>query len=722
VPQGSGGDARYLAVVEDSSEIVTLLDRRGYVVYVNPAGERLLGYDLAILRARALDFVHPEDVDRLRLDIATLLDAAGRHRFEFRMRHVDGTWHHLETVGRNMLDDEEVGAVVLHSLDITEQRDAERRLIHERLYDGLTGLPNRALFIEQLRRVLARAVRTRGTVAVLGVDMDHFNVVNEHHGFDAGDEVLRQVGRRLGSILRAYDVLARGRSLATRVGGDEFFVLCEDVPDARVAAAIAARVAAACGEPVRVEDGDVCVTATVGVALSGGVETNAEQLLVDAASAVQAGKEHGGARLEVFDENLRHEAHHRATQVVELRNAIDQGELRLLYQPKVEIASGQMIGVEALVRWEHSERGSVPPSEFIPSAEDAGLIDALGEWVLNEACRQRVVWESVLPVSSRLRVSVNVSSRQFNASFPDVVRRSLSETGVAPGSLCIEITESAVMNDVDTAITTLEELRGLGLEVSIDDFGTGFSSLAQLKRLPLDELKIDGSFVRGLGQDREDTAIVAAVVAMAHALDLSVTAEGVETRDQLVQLRVLGCELAQGFLFSPPVAADLIRDYLTAGDTHVFPAAGGAAMRTGHNADLVLVVDDAADVRRLARVSLAASGFDVIEAVEGREALSLARRVRPACVVLDVSMPGLSGFAVCRALRADPLTADCTVVMLTANAAADDKVEAFSAGADDYMVKPFAPRDITGRVRSAINRRRLNNTSGQRRDCDGRSH
>ena len=703
-----GPRCRFHALVEDGPEIVTLLDRRGGLIYMNAAGRGLLAHEVLTPGESVLGFVHPADRDDGRRVIAQVLSEPGRtQRFELRVVRADGSCRHLETTARNCLDDPAVGAVVLHSRDVTEHRQTEAILDHERSYDPLTQLPNRGLFTEHLDRAMAREPRVPGFVAIYNIDIDGFRHVNERHGFDVGNEVLRCVGDRLRRVLRSYDVVSRGEAVVARFAGDEFFVLCEDVLDARSAERIAARLGAAIAEmPVPSDRGDIAVTATVGVVLGGGDGADPESLLVRAGAALRVGKERGGASVQFFDERIREAENLEAERVEDLREAIATGQLRLLYQPKIEISSGEMVAVEALVRWEHPERGLVSPLEFIPLAERTGLIGDLGRWVLEEACRQRQAWESVLPAHSRLIMCVNVSSFQFNASFPDLARAVLAQSEVPRGSLCIEITESAVMTDVDNAIATLQGLRFLGVKVAIDDFGTGFSSLAQLKRLPLDELKIDKSFVDGLGDDREDTAIVAAVVAMAQALDLSVVAEGVETPDQLAELRTLGCELAQGFLFSRPIPPDQILELLT-GDAHLgYVSAVGLPADDGRGTDVVLVVDDSSDVRRFARVSLAASGFEVLEAAQGDEAITMARRLRPACLVLDVSMPGLSGFEVCRTLRADPSTAGCTVVMLTANASADDKVKAFSAGADDYMVKPFAPRDIASRVRSAINRRR----------------
>jgi len=368
------------------------------------------------------------------------------------------------------------------------------------------------------------------------------------------------------------------------------------------------------------------------------------------------------------------------------------------------------VGVEALVRWEHPKRGLLPPMDFIPLAEETGLIVPIGAWVLEEACREAQRWRARFPDHPPLMVSVNVSGRQFEPALVDVVSSAISSAGIDASTLCLELTESTVMSDVDAAIDILRQLKALGVKISIDDFGTGYSSLAYLKRFPLDELKVDKSFVDGLGRDPEATAIVAAVVAAAQALGLTVVAEGVETGEQVGRLRTLGCEEAQGFYYFRPQPASDVGDLLAreaaAGMARRPERAAGAPGDRGYGGETVVLVDDADDVRQLARVSLAAAGFDVHEASSGADAIPLVRRVRPDCVVLDVNMPGMSGFDVCRTLRADPLTSDTTIMMLTADADAADKVEAFSLEADDYIVKPFAPRDLVARVRSAMRRRR----------------
>ena len=394
----------------------------------------------------------------------------------------------------------------------------------------------------------------------------------------------------------------------------------------------------------------------------------------------------------------------------ELQHAIDNNDLALVYQAQVDLSGDHIVGAEALLRWVHPTRGTIPPLDFIPLAETTGLIVPIGAWVIAESCRRARRWMDAYPGRPPLMVAVNVSVSQFGPDLVDVVTQALQHTAVPAGCLCLEITESILMADVDAALTVLRALAAVGVRVSIDDFGTGFSSLAYLKRFPLDELKIDKSFVDGLGQDPHDTAIVAAIVAMAHALDLVVVAEGVETRDQLDRLRTLGCDAAQGYYLARPVGSAAFEALLNEEAArswvgHAAPEASGEEAKPGFRPDRVLVVDDTAEIRQLAAISLSAHGFDVHQASDGASALALACEVTPDCVILDVSMPGISGLEVCASLRRNPVTSECTILMLTSNDAAADKARAFSGGADDYIMKPFSPRDLVTRVRAAMRRR-----------------
>jgi diguanylate cyclase (GGDEF)-like protein len=573
------------------------------------------------------------------------------------------------------------------------------------LHDPLTGLASRGLLQAQTGAALVRAVRNGWSTAVLVVDLDDFHRVNAEFGFEAGDALLIEVARRLQAAFRLSDTVGRPGTFVARFGGDEFVVVCEHVDPAVAAAALGGRVAACFAAPVDVGAGPVAVTAGVGIAVvsdAEAAETDAEMLIVRADTAMRRAKQRGPGQFGVFVEGV--EGDSGRVEEEALGRALERGELFLEFQPKVALDSDRVCGTEALVRWRHPERGIVPPGEFIPLAEESGLIVPIGEWVIGQACWQAARWDRTVGAHRPLVTAVNVSARQFTSALVGVVADALRDSGARPESLCLEVTESLLMTDVDAGVDILQALADLGVRLSIDDFGTGYSSLAYLKRLPIHEVKIDKSFVDGLGRDADDTAIVAAVVAMAHALNMSVVAEGVETADQLRRLRTLGCDQVQGYYFSRPVPPTAIDPLL---HQPAFPALDGSGTDVSSGGpDRVLIIDDTPEVRHLAGVTLTAVGVEVHEAPDGTQGLAMATRMPPDCVLLDIEMPGMSGLEVCQALRADPATAGCVIVMLTSRADAEGKVEAFSAGADDYIVKPFTPRDLISRVRAALLRHR----------------
>jgi EAL domain-containing protein (putative c-di-GMP-specific phosphodiesterase class I)/ActR/RegA family two-component response regulator len=452
---------------------------------------------------------------------------------------------------------------------------------------------------------------------------------------------------------------------------------------------IARRIAGALVAPMTIASEELSVTACVGITLTRDPGRDAEPLVREAEAAMQRAQRRGAGRHEMFTGEMHAQRLVRIANESSLRQALVRGEFYVEYQPKVSLVTDRTSGVEALLRWMHPERGLISPLDFIPLAEESGIIVQIGAWVLEQVCRDAVRWRTALPGGQPLMVAVNVSPRQFESDLAETFGGIIGRSGIDPATVCLEVTESMVMQDAELAIATLRELKSLGLSISVDDFGTGFSSLAYLKRFPLDELKIDKSFVDGLGHDFEATAIVAAVMGMAHALDLRVVAEGVETADQVVRLRTLGCDEAQGFFYARPGSASAIDERL---------------LESAHIGK-ILVVDDADDVRQLARSSLAAVGFEVREAASGEDAVTMARHFKPDCLVLDVNLPGISGFDVCRILRDDPANQRTTIVILTGDAGPSEKVMAFSLEADDYMVKPFSPRDLVSRVTVAIRRR-----------------
>jgi diguanylate cyclase (GGDEF)-like protein len=433
---------------------------------------------------------------------------------------------------------------------------SEHRLRHQAHYDELTGLPNRRLLLDRLGQALGRH---RGRVAVLFVDLDNFKVVNDSLGHAVGDRLLVAVAERVRSCLRPGDT-------AARLGGDEFVILLGDLDCDSQAADVAAGVVEALRDPIGIDERKMYISGSVGVALSSSNQDRPEMLLRNADVALYAAKAEGKARYAVFDAQMNAAALERLEMESDLREALARGDLRVHYQPIVSLKDSRLVGAEALVRWEHPGRGMVSPSEFIRVAEETGLIVPLGQWVLEQACRQARDWQVRYPEYANLAISVNLSGRQLqHPALVEDIERAVRATGLKASSVQLEITESVTMRDAEATIRTLQALRGLGISLAIDDFGTGYSSLAYLKRFPVDTLKIDRAFVDGLGQDSHDTSIVRSIVALAQALDLSVTAEGVENPNQYEHLRYLGCHSGQGFLFSRAVSADDFECVLSSG-------------------------------------------------------------------------------------------------------------------------------------------------------------
>ena len=554
-------EQRFRALVQNTSDVVLICSAEDSITYQSPTSEAAWGYAADALVHRALqDLVHPDDQPALHDLLTQLRTAPGATRnIELRLRTADGRWRDVDLILTNLIQEPSVAGLVATARDITERKAFEEQLTHQAFYDSLTGLPNRSLFRDRLDQALGRAARHQGLVGLLFIDLDNFKLINDSLGHEIGDGLLVQVATRLEACVRGANTIAR-------LGGDEFVILLDHLTSESDAVLVADRIAQQFSLPFKVDRHDFVVTASIGISLGSAGHASVDNMLRDADVAMYRAKSGGKARHVVFDATMQENALLRLELESELRSAIQNGELRVHYQPIVTMDTGHVAEVEALVRWQHPIRGLVPPIDFIPIAEETGLIVSLGQWVLEEASRQVVSWQAEFGMGQPMTVSVNLSPRQFQQpNLVDEIKRALRVTGLPATCLKLEITEGVIMRDLDATIATLGQLKELGIQLAIDDFGTGYSSLAYLKRLPLDVLKIDRSFIAGIGRNQEDTAIVRAIISMAKTLHLSITAEGIETVGQEALLRDWACDRAQGYLFARPLDAEALALFLRPG-------------------------------------------------------------------------------------------------------------------------------------------------------------
>jgi diguanylate cyclase (GGDEF)-like protein/PAS domain S-box-containing protein len=558
---------RHVAALQESEERfrsafdyaaigMALVSTEGRWLQVNRSLCDILGYtERELLGMTHQEITHADELSSVLSHVRQMLDGrAPTCQTEKRYIHKEGhvVWIYLSIsrVGRGRSDD---SRLIFQIQDITDRKQAERQLLHDAFHDALTGLSNRALFIDRLKLALARHKRLGADhFAVLFLDLDRFKVINDSLGHAIGDQLLVGIARRLETCLRPGDTVAR-------LGGDEFTILLEDVTDAREVTSIAQRIQKELALPFNLGGNEVYTTASIGIAPSTTGYERPDDILRDADTAMYRAKSLGKSRYEIFDREMHTRAVNLLHLETDLRRALDRREFTVYYQPIVALGAGELQGFEALLRWRHPTHGFISPAEFIPVAEETGLILPVGRWALEEACRQMREWQAQFPRAAELYVSVNLSGRQFaNPELCEQIKDALETTGLKPGSLKLEITESVVMENIEKTIEMLRQLRALGVESSIDDFGTGYSSLSYLHHFSSTTLKIDRSFISRMGAADENTEIVRTILLLARNLGMRVVAEGVETEGQLAQLRALSCDYAQGYLFSKAVSAAAI--------------------------------------------------------------------------------------------------------------------------------------------------------------------
>jgi diguanylate cyclase (GGDEF)-like protein/PAS domain S-box-containing protein len=547
-------EARFRSLVQYGSDVVSVIDAGGVQRYISPAITRVMGFTPEqSLGTNGFDSAHPDELEFVNARMDEMLAHHGKAvSFEARVRHADGGWYWHEVTATNLLNDPSVGGIVVNHRDITERKAFQEQLRRQAFHDALTGLDNRASFMLRLDQALTRARQQNTGIAVLLLDLDRFKNINDTLGHAAGDELLRAVSARLRATISEHSLLAR-------LGGDEFTVMLEHVTDTDSAVQAAERIMAALGEPIHFLDGETLIGASIGIALSSEDTAGADELLARADLAMYEAKDRGRGRCALFDRAMSDRARERLEMEADLRLAIDRGEMELHYQPVVSLTDGDISGFEALVRWRHPRRGLTAPSDFIPLAEETGLILPLGRWVLEEACTQIQRWQCLSRAPRPLSIGVNVSARQFQQPYlADEVAEVLRRTGVDPRSLRLEITETVLIEDAEQAMVTLARLKQLGVTLVMDDFGTGYSSLSYIRRFPFDVLKIDKSFIDHIDSDPEAEALTRAIMHLGHTLNLVMIAEGIERCDQLRRLQALGCDLGQGFLFSQPLPPEAI--------------------------------------------------------------------------------------------------------------------------------------------------------------------
>jgi diguanylate cyclase (GGDEF)-like protein/PAS domain S-box-containing protein len=544
--------------VQSGADVIAMLDTNGVVNYVSPSHERVTGFPPdEVIGRTGLGRIHPDDLPSMEQAFADLLAQPDTTlRVEVRIVHRDGSWRTLEATAANMLAHPAVGGLVVNARDITDRKALEEQLVKQAFRDPLTGLANRALFLDRLEHATERAHRAGESLAVLFIDLDDFKIINDSLGHEAGDDLLKSIAARLPTCVRASDTVAR-------LGGDEFTILLEGIESLDEPRTIAERIAQMLAEPISLGDREIGTQASVGIAHQAAETVPHSELLRRADVAMHAAKRSGNGRHATYQTRMDETVRHRIDFELEMRQALANDKLVLHYQPIIDLATGVVAEVEALVRWKHPKRGLLLPGAFIPFAEETGLIAAVGKWVLRTACEQWQAWHDEDPERRLPVIGVNLSGRQIQQ--PGIVSEAaeiLIATGFPAEHLKLEITESVALEETEETTARLEGLRALGIQLAVDDFGTGCAGLRSLRHCPVDTLQIDRHSVSALGHEANGDTGVRAVLEFAHQLGLSATAEGVETAEQAAILRSLGCERGQGILFGRPGPFETIQQLI----------------------------------------------------------------------------------------------------------------------------------------------------------------
>ncbi len=676
-------ERRYRSIVETAEEGIWIQDRDGIVTFANTKMATMLGTSVSsLVGASFLESIPAPD----RTWAAANLDRVADDRFECSLLRADGgTVEVLVSASPVLSGAGEITGVLQMVTDITDRKQIEHQNFQLVMEDPLTGLASRVLVADRIGQILAHQQRVSGLAAVLFMDLDNFKKINDSLGHGAGDQLLGEQARRILSVLRPEDTVGR-------FGGDEFVVVLDHLDSVEQATLVATRIAEAIAKPMDLDGVEVMTTVSIGVATTPSLD--AESIMRDADTAMYRAKDRGGNCYQLFDHTLRARALDRIDLERDLRRAIEANEFRVHYQPVITLDGG-IVGFEALARWHHPTRGLVPPGDFIPVAESTGVIVDLGLWILNQACADLAHWRSY-PGSEQLTVAVNLSGRQLlEPGLPAHIHETLAVHHLEGGALWLEITESVLMDDAHAANSALAAIHNLGVNLAVDDFGTGYSSLLYLRRFPVDALKLDRFFVAGLDKTDEDRVIVRAVIELAHSLNLVAIAEGIESEIQRRMLADMGCDLAQGFLWSPGVPADKADAMVRVMRVEPQQAADDAPNRgnvatgwsdqsgDGQRTDQisVLLVDDSDGDRSLLRDQLEASGsYQVVgEATDGQTAVTQARQLRPEVLLLDMAMPGMNGLETLpQLLEASPST---RVVVLSGYLSTGLREQAMATGA-----------------------------------------